>query len=90
MEFLEEELLEIADDNTSDIETVKGMGGVQYEKENKEVVNRSKLRIHTRMWLMGKIKPKTYGKEADKIEPDDKKEVIIKIVRDAPAKKIED
>lgn len=89
MEYLEEELLEIADDHAFDIETVKGFGGVEYDKENKEVVNRSKLRIHTRMWLMGKIKPKVYGKEAEKIVPPEegKNELIIKIVKDGAPKK---
>ena len=59
-------------------------------KENKEVVNRSKLRIHTRMWLMGKIKPKVYGKEAEKALEPVKSEVIIRVVEDSDMPKDED
>lgn len=82
MEFLEEELLEIADDSSNDIQIVHSNSGNTYENENKEFVNRSKLRIHTRMWLMGKIKPKVYGKQAEAEKPKESNEIIIKVLRD--------
>lgn len=80
MQYLEDELLEIADDSSEDIEIYISQSGMEYEKENKEFVNRSKLRIHTRMWLMGKIKPKVYGKQAEE-GTKEKQEVIVKVIR---------
>lgn len=54
------EILRIADDSTNDtIYTEKG------EIENKEWVNRSKLRVDTRKWLMSKMYPKKYGDKID-------------------------
>lgn len=82
MQFLEDELLEIADDSSKDTEIYTSQSGLEYEKENKEFVNRSKLRIHTRMWLMGKIKPKVYGKQAEAEKPKESNEIVIKVLRD--------
>lgn len=59
-DFLVEEILEISDDSSNDsIETEFG------EKENKEWVNRSKLRVDSRKWIASKLAPKKYG---DKLE----------------------
>jgi hypothetical protein len=33
--------------------------------ENKEVVNRSKLRVEARKWIAAKLKPKKYGEKLD-------------------------
>lgn len=55
-EFLSEEMLQIADDGANDLmETENGPA------LNSEHIQRSKLRIETRKWLMGKLKPKKYG-----------------------------
>lgn len=61
-DFLAEEIIEIADDSSNDtiIDPVTGV-----EKENKEWVNRSRLRVDARKWVAAKLKPKRYG---DKIE----------------------
>lgn len=59
-DYLAEEMLEIADDNTND--TIVTMQG---EMENKEWVNRSKLRVETRKWIASKLKPKKYGEKLD-------------------------
>jgi hypothetical protein len=58
-----DEINEIADDGRNDWMTIK-RGGEEVEVENKEVVNRSRLRVDTRKWLMSKLHPKVY---ADKI-----------------------
>ncbi len=60
MEAWSDEITEIADDGTNDWMTVK-RGGEDVEVENKEVVNRSRLRVDTRKWLMSKIAPKKYA-----------------------------
>jgi len=59
-DFLAEEILEIADDGTNDLMTIT-KGDVSYEQENKEVTNRSKLRVDARKWISSKLKPKKYG-----------------------------
>lgn len=59
-----DEMMEIADDGSNDLMTVT-KGDKEYEVENKEVVNRSRLRVDTRKFLAAKICPKLYG---DKIQ----------------------
>lgn len=60
MEAWADEITEIADDGTNDWMTIK-RGGEEVEVENKEVVNRSRLRVDARKWLMSKIAPKKYA-----------------------------
>lgn len=51
-----DEILEIADDSCNDnLETERGL------IENKEWVNRSKLRVESRKWLLAKLNPTKYG-----------------------------
>ena len=56
-----EEILEIADDATNDFMEKRGKDGRKKVEFNSENVNRSRLRIDTRKWLAGKLKPKVYG-----------------------------
>lgn len=63
-EALAEEILDIADDGSNDFMLIQ-KGNVEYEIENKEVTNRSRLRVDTRKWLMSKMKPKKYGDKLD-------------------------
>jgi transposase-like protein len=52
-----EEILDIADDDSGDrIEANEGA-----ERLNSEFVQRSRLRVDTRKWLMSKLAPKKYG-----------------------------
>jgi hypothetical protein len=61
MEAMAEEILEIADDGSNDTyETDEGD-----ERTNQDVIQRSRLRVDTRKWLMSKLAPKKYG---DKVE----------------------
>lgn len=56
-----EELLDIADDGRNDyLETQEDGGGVAY-KYNGEAINRSRLRVDTRKWLLAKLQPRKYG-----------------------------
>ncbi|MBO3273214.1 hypothetical protein [Hymenobacter defluvii] len=63
-ELLAEELLEIADDGTNDYMTIT-KGDATYNVENREVTNRSRMRIDARKWLLSKRLPKKYGDKVD-------------------------
>lgn len=64
LEMMAEEMLDIADDGSNDLMTIV-KGDVAYEQENKEVTNRSRLRVDTRKWLLSKLNPKKYGDKLD-------------------------
>jgi hypothetical protein len=55
-----EELLDIADDGSNDWMEVQH-GDSSFWKTNGEALQRSRLRVDTRKWLMSKMKPKKYG-----------------------------
>lgn len=74
---MEDELYEIADDGTNDWMTIK-RGGQEVEVPNNEVLQRSKLRVDTRKWIMSKILPKKYG---DKVQTEHSGEVTVRSVR---------
>lgn len=63
---LAEELLDIADDGTNDWMEIHDKDGacVGY-KVNGEHVQRSRLRLDTRKWLLSKLAPKKYGDKVD-------------------------
>lgn len=63
-DFLAEEILEIADDGTNDYMTIV-KGDMEYNVENKEWTNRSKLRVDARKWIASKLKPKKYSDKVD-------------------------
>lgn len=63
-DFMAEEMIEIADDSSEDLMTIE-KNGKTIQVENKEVTNRSRLRVDTRKWIASKLKPKKY---ADKID----------------------
>lgn len=64
MEHMADEILEIADDGSNDLMTIV-KGDTVYEQENKEVTNRSKLRVDSRRWLMSKLMPEKFGDKLD-------------------------
>jgi len=58
-ELMREEIMEIADDGTNDwMKNEKGEDVLNHEH-----VQRSKLRIDTRKWLMSKLEPKKYSEK---------------------------
>ena len=59
-----EDVLDIADDGTNDYMTIT-KGDKEYEVTNGEAIQRSRLRVETRKWLMAKMKPKKYGDKID-------------------------
>lgn len=76
-----EELLDISDDGTNDfMEDDYNKGRTPGYTVNGENIQRSKLRVDTRKWLMAKMKPRTYGDKLDVVSDGEKLEglVIIK------------
>lgn len=73
-DFLAEEIIEIADDGSNDLMTIT-KGDTSYSIENKEVTNRSKLRVDARKWIASKLKPRKYG---DKIDMNHQGEIAVK------------
>jgi hypothetical protein len=64
-----EQILDIADDGSNDwVEQHSEDAGKAAYKVNGEAIQRSKLRVDTRKWMAGKMRPKKYG---DKIEEKD-------------------
>lgn len=56
-DYLLEELLDIADDTSADTYEDKN-GVIRTDHEN---VNRSRLKVDTRKWIIAKLAPKKYG-----------------------------
>ena len=83
-ESIFEDILEIADDGTNDFMTIT-KGGIEYNVEDKEVTNRSRLRVDARKFFLSKVLPKKYGDKLDltsdgyKLEAP--KKIIIKVNR---------
>ena len=60
-EYWAEQIVDIADDSSAD--TITNERGT--EVANSEWINRSRLRVDTRKWLMSKLLPKKYGDKID-------------------------
>jgi tRNA splicing endonuclease len=73
-DLLFDEILEIADDSSRDTIEVRDKSGKLVKMEDKEWVNRSKLRVDARKFYISKVNPKKYG---EKIEVEQKGEVTI-------------
>lgn len=56
-----EELLDIADDGVNDFVEKKRENGDTYVVADHEHISRSKLRVDTRKWILGKMLPKVFG-----------------------------
>lgn len=63
-ELMFDEILDIADDGTNDYMTIK-KGDLEYNVEDREVTNRSKLRVDSRKWYLSKVLPKKFGDKLD-------------------------
>lgn len=59
-----EEILDISDDGSNDW-MEKKYGDAEFWVTNGEALQRSRLRVDTRKWLMAKMKPKKYGEKLD-------------------------
>ena len=67
-----EDILDIADESTNDWKTLEYADGREYDVVNNEAVQRSRLRVDTRKWLMAKMKPKKYGEKLDVVSDGEK------------------
>lgn len=56
-----EDILDIADDGSNDVIEVEDRDGNVRKVVDNEVLQRSRLRVDTRKFLMAKMKPKRYG-----------------------------
>ena len=65
IEALLDQTIDIADDGTNDYQLKMGEGGTKYEALDRDHIQRSKLRIETRIKLAQMMKPKTYGPKLD-------------------------
>lgn len=76
-----EEILEIADDGTNDWMLRQHGEDDTVEVPNHEHIQRSKLRVDARKWLMSKMAPKKYG---DKLDVEQSGQVTINVIRREP------
>jgi hypothetical protein len=79
-DFLVEEILQIADDDSEDaifVEATDYSGKTAKKVCNNEFVQRSRLRVDTRKWIASKLKPKKYGDRLELDTPDGKPLVMI-------------
>lgn len=60
-DYLAEDLLEIADDGRNDWMATQVGDGVTAYQANGEHIQRSRLRVDARKWLIAKMAPKKYG-----------------------------
>lgn len=66
-----DEILDISDDGSNDFMTIT-KGDISYNVEDREVTNRSKLRVDTRKWYLSKVLPKKFGDKLDLTSGGDK------------------
>lgn len=62
---LADEIMDIADNSTNDWMEIEKSKGRFVPLVDREHVERSKLRIESRKWIMAKMKPKKYGDKLD-------------------------
>ena len=74
VEHWADEILDISDDGTTDYVTKVGRNGTEYEAVDQEHIQRSRLRVDTRKWLMSKLAPRKYG---DRVEHEHLGEVTV-------------
>ena len=68
-DYLADEILDIADNAANDWMEAHGSDDAAY-RINGEHIQRSKLRIDSRKWLAGKLRPKVYGDKLDHVSTD--------------------
>jgi hypothetical protein len=76
-----EELLDISDDISGDVSG-------ELEMPNSVAVQRAKLRVDTRKWLMGKLRPKKYGDKTQHTGADGEGPVQFTVTRAGSREKL--
>ena len=64
-ERVNDEIIEIADNDSEDVMIGYNKNGEPIEKENKEYIQRSRVKIDARKWWLSKTNPKKYGDKLD-------------------------
>src|SRR3990172_11034129 len=64
-DLLRDEIIDISDDTANDTLTITNKKGESYDVENREWVNRSKIRTDNRRWLCERLSPTKYGTRVD-------------------------
>lgn len=67
-----DEMIDIADDQEEDVITIGGK-----ECTNHNVINRARLRIDTRKWMLSKLNPKKYGDKVDVTSDNEKMDTTV-------------
>lgn len=81
MEQMAEDIQNISDDSHADEKFITDSNGNVIPVCNTEFVQRSKLRVDTRKWLMSKLAPKKYGeKSTTELVGKDGKDLPISII----------
>jgi len=89
-ESIFEEILDIADDSSNDFALADIGDGIQVEKFNSEHVQRSRLRVDARKWMLGKMQPKKYGDKMDFTTNGEKIQSTTNLVITTPEGKVID
>lgn len=61
LEAWSDDIVAVAEDSSRDTITKVGRNGEQYQSPDHEWINRSRLIVDTKKWLMSKLAPKKYG-----------------------------
>jgi hypothetical protein len=85
VERFAEDILDIADDSANDYMVRVARNGEEIRTVDHENVNRSKLRIETRKWLMSKLRPERYG---DNMKIDKKIDIVARVEAMTPQQRI--
>jgi len=56
-----DEIIDIADDSSADVVEKVGRNGATYMAHDHDHINRSRLMVESRKWLLSKLLPNTYG-----------------------------
>ena len=86
VEYLVDEMLDIADDTTRDSVMKNNKDGEVYEVADNEWINRSRLRIDTRKWLAANLAPKVYGDKKQEKENTENLGVLLESMKDIAKK----
>lgn len=77
-----DEILEISDDGTTDFITKVGRNGHEYEAVDQEHIQRSRLRVDSRKWLLSRLLPKVYGDKVEQVQSGEVKHTVTHSLSD--------
>ncbi len=79
-ELMADEILEIADDTSQDelfVDQEDASGKSAKRVQNSEFINRSRLRVDSRKWLLSKLLPKKFGEKLEVDTPEGKPLIMV-------------